>query len=566
MRTRVFACATLAIYLTNAIFTACVPSLEALEGFACAANKTCPPSFSCVENRCMLAKEGGASSSDAPNKATIAVTPTQGLTTTELGGTATFTVTLSAQPTADVAMSIASSDIAEATVSPTSLVFTSSNWNVPQTITATGLYDGLDDGDRAITIDFSAATSTDATFNGVTGPSVSLTNQDKAAIGRVSVSSSGAQGAGHSGGVSEVSITLGIPRISSDARYVAFASDATNFSADTNGQADVFIHDRTTRTTTIVSLAGDVSGNGASTRPVMSADGRYVAFTSAATNFPGNKAGCYLRDVQVSGTLTGALTQIADDPSCTPHDISSDGRYVLYTQRSAADTLLKRFDRQSTSSITLISTGSQDYATMSDDGRWVSFRTSASLDAADTNGKSDTYLIDVNVAAYPAVRTSLHPTSSGSGQLANGADPGNAISADGSYFVFATEDPLTSSDRDTTSDLYVVSRATGRSSTNLVSWMTASGKASRPDISADGRYVAFEFEPTGLPTEVWVYDRVTTALTNQSKTYTDGKPDSHVAFPSISGSGTWLTFAALATNLVPNDTNGKFDVFVAPRR
>ena len=74
----------------------------------------------------------------------ITVTPTAGLTTTEAGGTATFTVVLNTQPTADVTIALSSSDTTEGTVSPASLTFTTANWNVAQTVTVTGVDDAVD--------------------------------------------------------------------------------------------------------------------------------------------------------------------------------------------------------------------------------------------------------------------------------------------------------------------------------------------------------------------------------------------------------------------------------------
>src|SRR4029453_973086 len=93
--------------------------------------------------------------------ARIPVTPTTGLTTTEGLGTATFTVVLNTQPTADVTIALSSSDTTEGTVLPVSLTFTSLNWNVPQTVTITGVNDDLDDGDIAYSIVTAAATSAD---------------------------------------------------------------------------------------------------------------------------------------------------------------------------------------------------------------------------------------------------------------------------------------------------------------------------------------------------------------------------------------------------------------------
>ena len=108
----------------------------------------------------------------------ITVTPTAGLTTTEAGGTATFTVVLTTQPTADVSIALSSSDASEGTVSPAGLTFTSVNWNVAQTVTVTGADDALDDGDVAYTILTAAATSADVIYNGINAADVAVTNTD----------------------------------------------------------------------------------------------------------------------------------------------------------------------------------------------------------------------------------------------------------------------------------------------------------------------------------------------------------------------------------------------------
>src|SRR5207248_2794717 len=82
----------------------------------------------------------------------ITVSPTSGLVTTEAGGTATFTVVLNSQPTANVTIPLSSGNTGEGTVSPASLTFTTANWNVAQTVTVTGVNDFVDDGDIGYSI------------------------------------------------------------------------------------------------------------------------------------------------------------------------------------------------------------------------------------------------------------------------------------------------------------------------------------------------------------------------------------------------------------------------------
>ncbi|MEG4397012.1 DUF4347 domain-containing protein, partial [Microcoleus sp. BROC3] len=108
----------------------------------------------------------------------ITITPTTGLITTEAGGKATFSIQLKSQPTADVTVGLTSDNIAEGTVSPTSVTFTAANWNTPQTVTATGVDENLVDGNKTYNIVTAAATSTDPNYNGFNPTDVAVTNTD----------------------------------------------------------------------------------------------------------------------------------------------------------------------------------------------------------------------------------------------------------------------------------------------------------------------------------------------------------------------------------------------------
>jgi outer membrane protein assembly factor BamE (lipoprotein component of BamABCDE complex) len=108
----------------------------------------------------------------------VTVNPTQGLVTTEAGGTAGFTVVLNTQPSADVTVSLSSSDPGEGVVNPASVVFTNGNWSVPQTVTVTGVDDLNNDGDQPYTVITAAAVSADTDYNGFNPPDVSVINID----------------------------------------------------------------------------------------------------------------------------------------------------------------------------------------------------------------------------------------------------------------------------------------------------------------------------------------------------------------------------------------------------
>ncbi|MEO7837391.1 MAG: calcium-binding protein, partial [Acidimicrobiales bacterium] len=145
---------------------------------------------------------------------------------------------------------------------------------------------------------------------------------------RVSVSSAGEQG--QAGSTS--------PNMSGDSRFIAFESLATNLVAgDTNGVWDVFVHDKLTGATERVSVGNDESqANEQSVSPEVSADGRFVAFHSIATNLvPGdtnNRADVFIRDRQTGSTerLSVAGGGAQSDGQSSGASINADGRYVAF--------------------------------------------------------------------------------------------------------------------------------------------------------------------------------------------------------------------------------------------
>ncbi len=108
----------------------------------------------------------------------ITMAPDSGLETTQAGDRADFFVVLNSPPASDVTIPLSSSDTTEGTVSPASLTFTPADWNVPQTVTVTGVNDGLDQGNVAYTIVPGAATSQDPGYNGLVASDVAVTNID----------------------------------------------------------------------------------------------------------------------------------------------------------------------------------------------------------------------------------------------------------------------------------------------------------------------------------------------------------------------------------------------------
>lgn len=112
------------------------------------------------------------------SQAIVRVTPTTGLFTAEDGTTATFTVVLGQQPKSDVAISATSDDSSEGVVTPSSVTFTTSNWNTPQTFTITGQDDDLSDGDINYHIHLGPTQSSDPAYKNVAIPSLDVVNRD----------------------------------------------------------------------------------------------------------------------------------------------------------------------------------------------------------------------------------------------------------------------------------------------------------------------------------------------------------------------------------------------------
>jgi hypothetical protein len=130
----------------------------------------------------MLVTDVSVSNADN-DSASVTVTPTSGLTTTEAGGTATFKMVLTSQPTADVTIPLSSSNLNEGTVSPASVTFTPANWNIAQTVTVTGVDDAVVDGTIAYTIVTGVAISSDPVYNSMNVADVSVSNTDNDTAG-----------------------------------------------------------------------------------------------------------------------------------------------------------------------------------------------------------------------------------------------------------------------------------------------------------------------------------------------------------------------------------------------
>ena len=343
----------------------------------------------------------------------------------------------------------------------------------------------------------------------------------------ISVSSGGAQGDGDSQGAA----------VSGDGRFVVFSSQASNLVRhDTNEAFDVFVRDRRTDTTERVSVSTlGRQGNdnsGLQSRSAISADGRFVAFSSAASNFAGAADVNGNEDVFVRDRLLGTTELISvgldgmaaegSEPS-----ISADGRYVSFT--SFGDNLVP----------------------------------------GDTNFASDVFVRDrqLNATERVSVRSDGSEVSQGSFS--------SQISAEGGVVAFDSfSDDLVPGDTNQSVDVFVHDRQTAV--TEGISTRTSCdptqgdicGNSLVGSLTPDGRFIAFSSTQQGLVpgdddffSDAFLVDRQTGSivLVSQSSTGVKGNDDS--VAPLVRADGQAVVFSSRASNLVRNDTNQQQDVF-----
>ncbi len=401
---------------------------------------------------------------------------------------------------------------------------------------------------------------------------------------RVSVSSTGAEGNDQSRA----------PAISANGRYVAFGSDASNLvPGDTNDSTDVFVRDRKLGTTRRVSVSStETQGNSVSfALPVISSDGRYVAFGSDASNLvPGDtnrSADVFVRDRKLGTTrrvsVSSTETQGNGPVSFGSPAISSAGRYVSFgsdasnlvpgdTNRSAdvfvRDRKLGTTRRVSVSSAeTQGDSGSSFGPVISSRGRYVAFSSDASnLVPGDTNDSPDVFVRDRELG------TTRRVSVSSTGAQGDSESFGPAISSAGRYVSFSSDaSNLVPGDTNAVQDVFVRDRDLGTTRRVSVSSIGAQGDGVSfdPAISSAGRYVAFSSDASNLvpgdtegTVDVFVRDR-DLGTTRRVSVSTSGAQGNRISFePATSSAGRFVSFSSAASNLVPGDTNDTLDVFV----
>ncbi len=398
------------------------------------------------------------------------------------------------------------------------------------------------------------------------------------------------------------------PSISTDGRYVAFASDATNLiKGDTNGVTDIFVRDLVKRTTTRVSVSSDgKEGNKASYFPFISSDGRYVTFTSEADNLDtsdGNGGGdVFVHDMKTRETqmISRAVDGGGGNDLSFWSSISTDGHYVSFMSNATNlvqsdtndswDIFLRDTQTKQTSLVSSGYNGTQansqsEYPIISSDGNYVAYASDATnIVARDNNGYRDVFEYDRQTGKTIRVSLASDGTQANEGTQAFVI----SVSSNGKFVAFPSlATNLVPNDTNEVWDIFVHDRDTGETSRVSVSSEGTQADAGSygVSISPDGRYVSFGSNATNLVPDdlngvmdVFVYDRQTSQI-EQVSVATDGTPGNEASGftliapdgidfaygPLISADGSKVVFMSNASNLVVNDTNSSQDIFIHTR-
>ena len=337
-----------------------------------------------------------------------------------------------------------------------------------------------------------------------------------------------------------------------DARFIVFISHAQDLTSIPDGNnlgRDVFVRDMVNNVTKLVSvnLTGSASGNGTSLEAKISADGRYVVFTSEASNLVANDNGTrdvFIRDLQTNTTKrvsTNAAGTTGGNGESGGGIIDKGGRFVVFGTRAT------------------------DLSTL-----------------PDTNNLAEVFIYDIQADSKKLITANTAGTATGGGfPPFGGFDHGVdlSISADGHFVAFMSQQSglVTNDTNGSGDDIFLYNIATQTKSlvsVNLTGTSGSPGGSFKPSISDDGRYVAFESlendlvstadEPNGFTTDVFLRDVVKgetyLVSVNTAGTRTG---NGFSGQPLLTSDGKRLVFISNSSNLITNDLNGfANDVFV----
>ncbi|MGF1664034.1 MAG: hypothetical protein ACFCVG_16485 [Kineosporiaceae bacterium] len=313
---------------------------------------------------------------------------------------------------------------------------------------------------------------------------------------------------------------------------IAYASEVTSVvPGDTNGVSDVFVRDVGAGTVELVSRStGGSLGNGESGQPALSADGRYVAFSSTASNLVAGDTNGATRDVFVRDRIAGTTTLVS---------------------RATGGAVGDSFSGD---------------VSLSPNGRYVAFSSGATnLVAGDTNGEVDVFVRDTLAGTTQRVSVSS------SGTQSNGVSWASSVDDTGRVAFHTQASNLVAGDTNGTWD--VIHRDPGTGTTTALSRAQAAavgdGASERPRMSADGRWVSFRSQASDLVAgdtngvvDLFVRDTVAGTTTRVSLSGWGTQLDADIEAGNVSDDGRWVTWSTSSGRVVPGDANSVVDAFV----
>ena len=379
-----------------------------------------------------------------------------------------------------------------------------------------------------------------------------------------------------------------VESITADGTFVTFFSYAeTLVTNDFNDRGDVFLRNTTNHTTKLINVnTNGASGSGFSGSSSVSANGRWVAFESDASDLVAgdnnSRSDIFLRDMVMGTTRLVTANNTGTGPGNAdswPHRITPDGRFILF--ESFANNLVTNdfnglaldiflYD-VSNNVVELVSVndagtasgnGYSEYPVVSDDGRYVAFESDATnLHPLGTNGNRHVYVRDRVLGTNILCSVATNHTSGG-----NDWSDGAVINANGSAVIFASDARnLAPGDANDGTDLFVYDIASGQVqlvSVNLAGTGSGNNDSWHGVVSADGRYVAFHSDASDLVVndhngetrDVFVRDRTagTTMLVSVNCSG-DGSGNGESYWPRISADGRFVAFESYATDVTAGD-------------
>ena len=379
------------------------------------------------------------------------------------------------------------------------------------------------------------------------------------------------------------------PGISNNGRYVVFWSYSPSIVAgDNNGTSDVFLYDATTGVTKLISRnAAGAPANGGSSLGVISANGKFIAFESSATDLdvgaPQGSVLIYRYNVATGRIKVASKSHTGELPSnwSINANISSDGRYISYTSAAhdivrgdhnkvadvfrydaVADTTIK-VSQTLTGGETNKSSNSGWQGGISGDGRYVVYTAAATnMGPIDTNNDSDAYIYDAQTGA--TALASPGTDGNAGGAVATGiSDNGKIVSlwSASNHLVAGITDKVTRAFvyNGTTNTVKLIAKTSAE--------LPAGAQSTASSVSANGRYITFDAITVDWSVaDVFLYDRTTNVATKISVTPNGSNANGGSGSSSISRSGNYIGFCSGATNLVPGDPIGATtDIFLWSR-